>query len=278
MFDLIVRVLRSHPMLCYFQGFHDIAQVVMLVLGADAAYPAIESISLFRIRDYMLPSMTPAIKHLQLLPCILRAADPELAGHLTLPHVHYALPAALTLYAHEIEQYSDIARLFDFILAHEPVMSIYLFAAIIMSRREKLLEIPADEHDMLFFTLQKLPQPLDLEPLIDRALRVFEKHPPERLPGRIWWSVSSSSVLKTLHGNKRISAREAEVCFARQAAEVRWQETRQKALRTTFRHKKSIATVATAVAIGALSIWMRRSGTDRYVLSLVFSLLRIGQR
>jgi len=279
LFDLIVRTLRSHPMLCYFQGFHDIAQVVMLVLGPDDAYLSIEAISLLRIRDYMLPSLAPALKHLRLLPAILQSADRELAGHVSLPHVHYALPAALTLYAHDIEQYSDIARLFDFILAHEPVMSIYLFAAIIMSRRETLLEIPAEDHDMLFFTLQKLPQPVDLEPLIADALRVFAEHPPDRLPSRVWRGISSSSALKTARSAERCcTLTEAEKHFQKQAEEVKWEEARQRAMQTAFRYRRPIATTAAAVAIGAISIWLRRSGQDRYVLSIIFSLLGVGQQ
>jgi TBC1 domain family member 20 len=279
LFDLIVRVLRKHPMLYYFQGFHDIAQVFMLVLGANAAYPAVEAVSLLRIRDYMLPSMAPALKHLQLLPAILQAADKELAAHLTLPHVHYALPATLTLYAHEIEQYSDIARLFDFILAHEPVMSVYLFAATILSRRDQLMEIPADDHDMLFFTLQKLPQPLDMEPLIAHAGKIFADHPPDRLPGRIWRSIPSSSVLKTARvpENSQTMAL-ATAYFRKQAAEVRWDEIRQKTLQSAMRYRRPAATTAVAIAIGALSFWLRRSGNDRYLISLVFSLFGAGHR
>jgi TBC1 domain family member 20 len=281
LFDLIARVLRSHPMLCYFQGFHDIVQVIMLVLGAEAAYPAIEAISLFRIRDYMLPSLTPAIKHIQLLPCILRAADMELAAHLTLPHVHYALPAALTLYAHDIENYRDIVRLFDFILAHPPIMSIYLFAAITISRRKELLDIPADDHDILFFTLQKLPQPLDLESLATKALQTFEAHPPDRLPGWTWRSISSYSVLKTAQAGRyhRIdSINEAETCFRRQAAEMRREEARQKAMQTAFKYRGTLATTAAAIAVGALSVWMRRSGHDRYILSLMSSMWKVVKR
>lgn len=266
-------------MLCYFQGFHDIAQVIMLVLGADSAYPAVESISLLRIRDYMLSSMAPALKHLQLLPAILHAADRELASHLTLPHVHYALPATLTLYAHEIEQYSDIARLFDFILAHEPVMSVYLFAATILSRRDQLLEIPAEDHDMLFFTLQKLPQPLNLEPMITHARKIFAEHPPSGLPGRVWRGISSSSVLKTACVPETSSnLKLAVVYFQKQAAEVKWDETRHNAARTALKYRRPVATTAAAIAIGALSIWMRRSGNDRYLVSLLFSLIGAGYR
>lgn len=265
-------------MLCYFQGFHDIVQVLMLVLGANAAYPAVEFVSLLRIRDYMLPSMAPALKHLWLLPAILQAADRELAGHLALPHVHYALPATLTLYAHEIEQYSDIARLFDFILAHEPVMSIYLFAATVLSRRDQLLEIPADDHDMLFFTLQKLPQPLDLEPLLSKALGMFDEFPPDRLPGRVWGRISPSSVLKTARSPQNChSLEEAEQYFHKQAAEVRWDENKQKALQTAFKYRKPAGTAA-AVLIAGLAIWMQRSGSGRYVISPLLWLLGIGHK
>ena len=272
--QLITQVLRRHPMLCYFQGYHDIVQVIMLVLGSENAFPAVESVSLLRIRDYMLPSLTPALKHLQLVPCILQIADKKLAGHLTMPHPNYALPAALTLYAHEIQEYSDIARLFDFLLAHEPVMSLYLFAAIIISRRSDLLEIPADEHDMLFFTLQKLPQPLNLEPLILDAQKLFEEYPPERLPRRIWQRLSSSSVLKTSRLLEHPDSIEtAERYLKKQAEEVRWDERRQKALRTAFRYRRPLTSTALAVAFGAMSIWLRRSGNDRVVLSMVLAAM-----
>lgn len=261
-------------MLCYFQGYHDIVQVIMLVLGRKAAFVVVESISLLRIRDYMLPSLTPALKHLQLVPDILASADKELAEHLSLPYPNYALPSAITLYAHEIQEYSDIARLFDFLLAHEPVISLYLFAAIIISRRSSLLEIPSDEHDMLFFTLQKLPQPLDLEPLIKDGIRLFRCHPPERLPKRTWQKLSSSSVLRTSRSiAKPESLDRAEKHLARQTEEVRWEERRQKALRMAFRYRRPLTSTALAVAVGAVSIWLRRSGNDRAVVSFVLSAI-----
>ena len=246
----------------------------MLVLGQEAAIPVVESISLLRIRDYMLHSLAPALKHLQLVPCILQLADPELASHLmTLPHPNYALPAALTLYAHEIQEYSDIARLFDFLLAHEPVLSLYLFAAIIISRRSSLLEIPADEHDMLFFTLQKLPQPLNLEPLIQDAQRLFSKYPPERLPRRVWYWLSSSSVLKTSRVvDSPESFETAENHLIRQEEEVRWAEKKQKALRTAFRYRRPLASVL-AVTVGLSSIWLRKSGSDRAIISFILSAI-----
>lgn len=246
----------------------------MLVLGREAAFPVVESISLLRIRDYMLPSLTPALRHLQLLPAILQSADKELAGHLVLPNPHYALPAALTLYAHQIEKYSDIARLFDFLLAHEPVISLYLFAAIIISRRESLLEIPAEDHDILFVTLQRLPQELDLEPLITDTMRLYQQHPPELLPNRAWHRLSSSCVLKTSRSIEDPESLEnAEKHLLRQIEEVRWEQRRRKALRTVFRYRRPLASTALTIAIGAISFWLRRSGNDRAILSFIFSIM-----
>jgi len=128
---VITEVLRRHPTLCYFQGYHDIVQVLLLVLGANAAPPAAARLSLLRIRDFMLPTMSGTLSHLQLLPAILRAADAELFEHLsqTAPF-YFALPATLTLYAHDIQEYGDIARLFDFLLASEAVVSVYLYATV----------------------------------------------------------------------------------------------------------------------------------------------------
>ena len=117
-------------MLHYFQGYHDIVQVLLLVLGVNAAIAAVSRLSLLRIRDFMLPTMAGTEPHLQLLPAILHAADPTLAGHLSQCQPFFALPATLTLYAHEIEEYGSIARLFDFLLASEAAVSVYLFAVV----------------------------------------------------------------------------------------------------------------------------------------------------
>jgi TBC1 domain family member 20 len=115
---------------------------------------------------------------------------------------------------------------------------------------------------------------LDLEPLITAAIRLFANHPPDRLPGRVWNKISSSSALKTARSKRKpISYVEAEACFKRQAAEVRWEETIEKAGRMVYRYRRPIATTMAAVAVGAFSFWLRRSGSDRYILSLVFSLL-----
>lgn len=271
LFDLIVQVLRQHPMLCYFQGYHDIVQVLLLVLGERAASVAVARISLLRIRDYMLPSLSPALKHLQVLPAILERADPHLAAHLASTRPFFALAATLTLYAHDIQEYSDIARLFDFILAHEPVMAIYTFAAIIISRRSELLGIPVDEPEMLHFTLSKLPQPLDLEELISSTLGLFQRHPPEHLPRFTWWKICSNSVLKTSRSlDDKQSLEHGEALFHSQARRLQREELQQKVLVLAWKYRWSAGSVAAAVLVGAASLWLRRSGQDKFIWNFLW--------
>ncbi|KAI9931790.1 hypothetical protein AWENTII_001560 [Aspergillus wentii] len=266
--SLIKQVLRNHPMLCYFQGYHDIVQVLLLVLGEQQAAPAVAQISLFRIRDYMLPSLTPALKHLQLIPAIIERADPGLRQHLSGIKPFFALAATLTLYAHEIQEYSDIARLFDFLLAREPVVSIYLFAAIILFRKKELLAISVDEPEMLHFTLSKLPFPLDLDGLISRAVQLFDDHPPESLPFRAWRKVPRQSVLKDSRDIFQIrTSEEAVKLFEQQTRRLQYEEQKKKALGFMWKHRRTIGSVAVTVFVGAVSIWLRKKGLDTSIWS-----------
>ncbi|KAJ5543380.1 hypothetical protein N7461_009383 [Penicillium sp. DV-2018c] len=266
--NLITRVLREYPMLCYFQGYHDIVQVLLLVLGEQKATPAVAHISLFRIRDYMLPSLSPALKHLHLIPAIIETTAPELRQHLGNIQPFFALAATLTLYAHDIQEYSNIARLFDFLLAREPVVAIYLFAAMILSRKEELLEIPEDEPEMLHFTLSKLPSPLDLDGHILRATQLFEDHPPESLPRGAWKRISSYSVLKTSRDpHQEDKVEDALYYFEQQSRQIRNEERRKQAVDFLWSHRRSVGSVALAILVGLASFYVRKKGLDMSIWS-----------
>lgn len=126
-------MLRLHPSICYFQGYHDIVQVLLLVLGREKASEAVARLSLLRIRDFMLPTLSAALVHLRLIPPLLRLADPKLERHLSRAPPWFALASTLTLYAHDIQEYGDIARLYDFLLAEEAAIPVYLFAIVSFS-------------------------------------------------------------------------------------------------------------------------------------------------
>lgn len=261
--DLITEVLRRQPYLYYFQGYHDICQVFLLVLDESNCAAALARLSTLRIRDFMLPKLDSALAQLSLIPTIIRASNVELYNHLSGVRPWFALSGTLTMYAHDIQEYGDIARLFDVLLAREAVFSVYMFAQIVLQRSQELFEIPSDEPDMLQSILSKVPQPLDVETLISNTIKLFEKHPPEKL--RTWSRISKSSVLKTArwpHQTAQQTLRDGEMYFKKQVKELQWAERRKHvmtALSTPSNYKKPVGGVAVAVLIGVLSMWVRRS-------------------
>ncbi|KAF7560772.1 hypothetical protein G7046_g3377 [Stylonectria norvegica] len=255
---LITEVLRRYPYLCYFQGYHDICQVFLLVLDPALRARAVARLSVLRIRDFMLPTLAPTTAQLRLLPDILAGADPKLRRHLSGVEPFYALAGTLTMYAHNIEGYRDIARLFDVFLSREPVFSIYMFAQIILDRRDEIFEI--DEPDMLHVILGKVPPRMKLDGLIADSVRLFERFPPETL--RSWSQISSSSSLKT--------ARNAEACakqtmdegarhFQKQAKELQWAELQDRIKWTLWAYRRPARAVGMAVAVAALAFYFRRN-------------------
>ena len=263
MSSLITQVLREHPTLSYFQGYHDIVQVFLLVLGPDQAVEAVARLSLLRIRDFMLPSLAPSLDHLRLLPVILRVVDPQLSHHLSQTQPFFALASTLTLYAHDIQEYSDIGRLFDFLIAQPAVVSVYFFAVIILSRHTELFDIPADEPEMLHSVLSKLPKPLDLESLIMETMTLFDKLPPERLPSRAWTRIPYCSVLKTTRAsNRNESLQEGEDFFELQVLHLRRQELRKKVLAKVWKHRRPVGGLGIAILVGLASLWLGKRGLD----------------
>ncbi|KAI3338790.1 rab-GTPase-TBC domain-containing protein [Ustulina deusta] len=252
--DLITQVLRQQPYLCYFQGYHDICQVLLLVLPAASRALAVSRLSVLRIRDFMLPTLAPAIVQLRLIPDLLRGVDPELFQHLSRNEPYFALSDTLTMFAHNVQRYSDIARLFDALIAREQVFSIYVFTQIVLRRRDELLE--HEEPDMLHFALSKLPPDLDLEAVIAEAALLFDRHPPESL--RSWRRISRASVLKTTRdvgALGRQSLRDGQALFEKQVCELRWAERQQKLAQIAWTHRTLVFTIA----IGVGAIYLRKT-------------------
>ncbi|KAH6716935.1 rab-GTPase-TBC domain-containing protein [Leptodontidium sp. MPI-SDFR-AT-0119] len=269
--DLITEVLRRQPYLSYFQGYHDICQVFLLVLEPQTRAPAVARLSALRIRDFMLPTFAQALTQLHLIPAILNTVNPRLRDHLSLTQPFFALSGTLTMYAHDIQEYGDISRLFDVLLAREAVFSVYMFAQIVLQRSDELFETPADEPEMLHSILSKLPKPLDIEALIADTIRLFEDHPPEAL--RMWRSISSSSVLKTARWHDQLSSQsleDGERYFIQQSKELEWAERRKRVLKTLWKYRKPASTVGLAVLVGVVSFWLRKSSASSGILGALW--------
>ncbi|KAI1765487.1 hypothetical protein GGR53DRAFT_489879 [Hypoxylon sp. FL1150] len=251
---LITEVLRRQPYLCYFQGYHDICQVLLLVLPPPSRAAAMARLSSLRIRDFMLPTLAPAVAQLRLIPDLLGAVDAELSAHLSRIEPYFALSDTLTMFAHNVQQYGDIARLFDALLAREQVFTVYIFAQIVLGRRAELVAL--DEPDMLHFTVSKLPKNLDLDKVIADAARLFDAHPPESL--RAWRRISRASALKTARDVRTSAAQslgDGRAFFERQLLEMRWAERREKVLKAVWANRR----VLLAIAVAAGAVYFRKA-------------------
>ncbi|KAL5594151.1 hypothetical protein BROUX41_001197 [Berkeleyomyces rouxiae] len=271
--DLMVDVLRHHPYLHYFQGYHDVCQVFLLVFPHHHTRArAVSRLSLLRIRDFMLTSLRPTVAQLHLIPDILAAADAPLRRHLAaVVDPFYALAGTLTMYAHNIERYGDIARLFDAILATEPAFTVYVFAHIILSRRDVLLDIPNDEEDVLHAVLSQVPQPLDVEALIAGTMDLMRKYPPQSLSA--WRGISKYSCLKTYASSAESSSeamQNAARNFQKQTRELEWQDTQERMAKTLWKYRKPAQAVCAAVTVGLVAIYLRKNPTPlNFVSSLI---------
>ncbi|WWC91328.1 uncharacterized protein L201_006271 [Kwoniella dendrophila CBS 6074] len=105
-----------------------------------------EMVSLNRVRDAMGSGMEGMMGLLRILKRILKAADPELSKFSakispvpTLPF--FALSWVLTLFSHDCDSLLPIQRMFDFLLARNPISAVYLAAAILMLKKPQMLEI-----------------------------------------------------------------------------------------------------------------------------------------
>lgn len=174
------------------------------------------------------------------------------------------------MYAHDVTSLGEITRLFDVLLAREPVFSVYLFASIVMSRHDKLFDTPATEPDMLHSILSKLPKPLDLEALITRTVKLFEDYPPETL-GKAWSKgISEHSALKTVHiGTIYYAESEAvgEYHFSQHVLEIARQERREQLLKRLYQYRKPAGTVGFAILFGMLAYWMRKTAMSSSPIS-----------
>lgn len=298
-------MLRRQPHLCYFQGYHDICQVFLLVLPA-ASGPnsspsterqrrqralAVSRLSTLRIRDFMLPSLGPAVAQLRLIPDILGSADAALAARLqrTATEPYFALADTLTMFAHNVRQLAAIARLFDALLAREPAFALYVFARLALDRSADLVGDPQyrAEPDMLHFALSKLPQSpaLDLDDAVAGAARLLADHPPDSLPSwrwRPWWfyggggaagagaggvlggaGISRNSVLRTARDVGRC-AREQSLVDGRRFFDAQLRELRRAERCDALRRRydtwpNRIAAVTVLVGVAA-ALYIQRKG------------------
>lgn len=215
----------------------------------------------------MLPTLDGALAQLTLIPSIIRAVKPALYEHLSQTQPYFALSDTLTMYAHNIESFGEISRLFDVFLAKEAVFPVYMFAQIVLCREAELFEIPADEPEILHSVLSKLPRSLNVEDLISKTTLLMQAHPPQTL--RAWSKIDRYSVLKTTHSAEmavKQTLQDGEQYFHAHLRHMRLVEHRKKILQLVWKYKRPIATLGSAFTVAVLAYWLRKGTKPPWAL------------
>ncbi|XP_037650915.1 TBC1 domain family member 20 isoform X4 [Sebastes umbrosus] len=183
--DIILEVLKCTPQLHYYQGYHDVAVTLLLVVGERMALAMLDTLSNHHLRDFMDPTMDSTKHILNYLMPILEQVDTELHDFMIRAEVGtiFALSWLITWYGHVLSDFKHTMRLYDFFLASHPLMPIYLAATIVLYREKEVKKTECDMA-MVHHLLSRIPQDLPYELLIGQAQDLFDQYPPSLLAKR----------------------------------------------------------------------------------------------
>ena len=135
--NIIKAIISIHNKeLHYFQGFHDIVSVFLLVLQHDSlTYEVANSASKIFFRDAMKPDFSILSKGMKVIMLILQIADMEVYEHLRNAEMepYFCTSWVITWFAHDLKSIHEIARVYDVMLCSHPMFIMYLCAAVSIS-------------------------------------------------------------------------------------------------------------------------------------------------
>lgn len=169
LFSLIIKMLRKHPSLNYYQGYHDIASVILIIcyencpnsinpgihIDEELAFSLLEKLTIFHLRDFMIIDIQLSINHLKLIPTLLENIDSGLFNlikqtsnsYISSDGLYYdysfyqAISSIITLFSHDINNLNHLLTIWDFILGHNSILtSIYIYTAFLLAKKEEIFE------------------------------------------------------------------------------------------------------------------------------------------
>ncbi|KAJ2858911.1 GTPase-activating protein gyp8 [Coemansia erecta] len=153
-------VLRKYPWLGYYQGFHELVLTFLCVFGSvRPATEAAKMVALFFVRDAMSSNLDNVLVQLQLLYVLLREISPDvhaLLAELDVPPF-FAISWVLTWFAHDIDGFDDMCRIYDFLIVSPPLQVVYMAAALVKRNERAILACERD-FAIVHTTLAQLPR------------------------------------------------------------------------------------------------------------------------
>eukprot|EP01051_Picozoa_sp_SAG22_P013049 SAG22_NODE_1419_length_4466_cov_5.588963_4_plen_558_part_00 len=176
LFRMMQAVLLRDGALHYYQGFHDVASVLLLTCGPAAGTRLLQALAASPLAFAVTADMAATSNMMQLLPPLVREVCPEAAEIIRAAGIEdpiYALSWVLTWFAHDLHSLAARARLVDFFLAvGHPLASVY-FAAVVVGHRlpelKAIREQPPD-YGAVHALLRTVPAGLPLDRLCSQTL------------------------------------------------------------------------------------------------------------
>ncbi|EFX75233.1 hypothetical protein DAPPUDRAFT_323470 [Daphnia pulex] len=159
--ELIKRVLIANEGLHYYQGFHDIAITLLLVLGEEKSYSVLCRLS-------------------QSLYALVKNENRDLYNYLMRSELGtiFCLPWAITWFGHVLNDYETVVRLFDVLMFSHPWTSMYLSAVVVLHRASDIFLTPC-EMPLLHQMLSNVPDNLPFDSLITETEKLIRTYPPD---------------------------------------------------------------------------------------------------
>ncbi|UCS22563.1 uncharacterized protein HLK63_K12177 [Nakaseomyces glabratus] len=187
---LLIRFFRSNSELSYYQGFHDVISVFILVFlnydddntgehviykveNIESLFYCVEAFSLLYLRDFLMPTLDFSIDQLKVIQNYILNKDEELYEKMQLDVIHplYAISSVLTVFAHELkptvdDQSHEIFEVFDMIISSQSMflpLNIYAtlflqFKSDIITTYEVNIENFENEADLIHCVIQQVIQ------------------------------------------------------------------------------------------------------------------------
>ncbi|CAG8466261.1 10559_t:CDS:2 [Ambispora gerdemannii] len=182
--EVIITVLKRHPEISYYQGFHDVCSFLLLSLGEETAIKVAEQIVLGPLRDAARESLVPFMQNLTLIGEIVRKEDTQLYDFLVasevFPEAISCISWLMTWCSHNVYDLDKLARIFDYMIASSASNTCaYFTAAVILSRKNELLAFNDDDYCLLHGHLSKFPQDANIDSLIEKSVSLQSRHSSE---------------------------------------------------------------------------------------------------
>jgi len=185
--NTICKILIKNDSLHYYQGYHDICLTFLLVVGIKETIPLVGTLNHTHYKFYMEKTMEKTLHLLQNIMPLIDILNNGVAEHIYRGELNviFALSWLITWYSHVLDDLTIILRLYDFFIATDPLMPVYLAAIIVCERADEVLAVECDMamlHSFLGKFASQIKTIDELELLIEKSIALYKKYPSEKLP------------------------------------------------------------------------------------------------